>query len=76
MIIVQSIENRMENNLVKQRKIGAQLKLLKTKNLLFFDFKKRIFYKIVFVYQLKVINKNNENNVDKCQKERKLDGEQ
>ena len=44
MIIVKKIENWMENKLNYKRKIGAQLRFLKLKIFLFFDFKKTIFY--------------------------------
>ena len=65
--------------MVKQRKIGAILRFLKIKIFLFFDFKKlKLFYylSLVFVSQLKMINKNKENSVDNCQKDRKLKEEQ
>ena len=76
MIIGKIEENWMENNLFKQRKIGAILRFLKIKIFFVFDFKKINFLLLVFVGQLKMVNKIKENSVDNCQKDRKLKEEQ
>ena len=67
----------MENKLNYKRKIGAILRFLKIKIFLFFDFKKlKLFYLLVFVDQLKMINKNNDIDIDNRPKYRKLKEEQ
>ena len=66
-----------KNNLVKQRKIGAILRFLKLKIFLFFDFKKIIFYFLLFLlvsskWSIKIRKKL----MIIGQKDRKLDREQ